>query len=262
MLQNPGFEGPFERRGAKEINVCRGWAPWHREQGADDGPSDNRRPEWRAAAPFRERIRSGDNSQQWFTWSGTHDAGVYQVVDVPDYSLAKFSIWMQQWCQKANNQPAHKNIRMMVGIDPHGGVDPFSDDIVWGEELRADNDKWIQLTTPTVETSDRVTLFIRSVAVWPVRDNNVYVDDAQLDVTPPAAPEPEPDPEPEQIPDGSCLIANVNGAPFTFNLTAQEMVYEAVTVGEVPCIQISRIGTGEKFIIRASHFIGMYFAGN
>ena len=105
-------------------------------------------------------------------------------------------------CQygKVSDQPSDMHLK--VGIDPTGGEDPFSPNIVWSPEQPA-WDTYTLFQVEAVASGSSVTVFTHSRADWDwARANNdVYVDDASLVVIgqapavqptqPPAAPAPQ-----------------------------------------------------------------------
>ena len=72
--------------------------------------------------------------------------------------------------------------RMRIGIDPYGGLDPESPDVVWsnGGHAIEPYDEYQFLSVETVARSDRVTVFIWGQAEWALKHNNAYVDDVRL----------------------------------------------------------------------------------
>jgi hypothetical protein len=124
LLQNPGFEGgvytfdpddftwlalyPSQREDCKMDNgvylpcntaqTPEGWIPWWISQTESDPDWKNRMPEYKPAdPPFMNRIHSGQRAAQYFTFHGTHTAGLLQVVTVPANAQIRFSIWGQAW---------------------------------------------------------------------------------------------------------------------------------------------------------------------
>jgi LysM repeat protein len=79
-----------------------------------------------------------------------------------------------------------------VGIDPTGGTNPFSPDIVWSPEVET-FDHWTQFSVEAVAKGDTLTVFTHSRPEWKdaARNNNdVYLDDASLTAI--GAPPPSP----------------------------------------------------------------------
>lgn len=184
LLINPGFEDAFTERDAGEVKVAEGWEPWW---------LPGTRPEYKDASPYANRIHSGDHAQQFFTTYATHTAGIYQRVNVPVGSTLTFSAYVHAWSQFRSG--AQGRYRMKIGLDPYGGVDPESSDIVWSDGGNAIQpyDGYTKLSIETLARSDRTTVFIWGQAEWAVKDNNGYVDDTALVAV---SPEPPPTPPP------------------------------------------------------------------
>jgi len=96
-----------------------------------------------------------------------------------------------------------------VGIDPYGGTNPWSPNIVWSPEINA-YDQWTLFSVDAVAQAGTVTVFTHSHADWfdsVFRNaNDVYVDDGSLIVlgeTPQPEMSPTATPEPTETPDPS-----------------------------------------------------------
>jgi len=134
------------------------------------------------------RIHSGSNSQKYFTFWSVHEAGVMQTVAVPPGSVLRFSAWMHAWSTNQDGREefpdsyassGQSNMHLKVGIDPCGGEDPWSPNIVWGSE----HDSYDQFGYYEVRATaqcDKVTVFTHSMPEKAMKHNDVYVDDAEL----------------------------------------------------------------------------------
>jgi hypothetical protein len=178
-LRNPGFEEAFrEVDGVHELKVAEYWEPWW-----DAGAA---RPEYKRADPAVDasRVRTGSGAQQWFNNYATHTAGVYQrVADVPVGTTLALEAWVQAFSSSKDDfSQSEGKYRMRIGIDPYGGMDPESPDVVWsnGGHAIEPYDEYQLLTVETVARSDRVTVFIWGQAEWALKHNNAYVDDVRL----------------------------------------------------------------------------------
>ncbi len=116
------------------------------------------------------RIRSGENSQKYFTFWSVHEAGVYQVVEgLRPGTALRFSIYMQAWSATKLNgvEPnphfsfGQTGMHMKIGIDPTGGTDPWSKDIVWSSEKDV-YDQFERYEVQAVARSNKVTVFTHS----------------------------------------------------------------------------------------------------
>lgn len=177
-------------------NAPIGWIPWWISQAATDPDWKNRMPEYKPARPpFVNRIRSGVEAAQYFSFQGTHTAGLLQVVNVPANSPVRFSIWGQAWStiddSEFSNQPTTVNMR--VGIDPTGGTNPYSPTIVWSD-YQQPYDVYSQFAVETTAQGDKVTVFTISSPDEQRKHNDIYWDDAELIVTDGSGAPPPPPP--------------------------------------------------------------------
>ena len=76
-------------------------------------------------------------------------------------------------------EPGNMNTR--IGIDPTGGTDPFSANIVWSD-LQNPLDAFSLHQVDAVAQSDTVTVFLYSAPTYPEVHTDIYVDDASLTV--------------------------------------------------------------------------------
>ncbi len=216
LLVNPGFEDEgrwaFEA-GVREIQIPPGWFAFWRDAPPMDIPLPSNcprrqdtgcywaRPEFREvkAAEFPNRIHSGARALKYFSFGRMHDAGVYQVVEeIPVGARLQFTVWLQAWmcanisaCKGGAVSDAPARMRLQVGLDPAGGIDPWSPQVVWSPEGEA-FDHWQQFRVEATSETGLATVFVRSRAEWdwPRLNNDVYVDDAALSILPDLTPAP------------------------------------------------------------------------
>ena len=197
LLKNAGFEEGFSERGAGEVTIANGWEAWW-IQGAEDQSSKGYlvRPEYKPEDAWiftMRRVHSGRFSQKYFSTFSTHIAGIYQQVAVTRGSKVTFSIWAQVWSSTevdADRCDGFGNYAVSAGIDPHGGNDGNSGNIVWTDLVMSCNE-WVHLSVSTVAQTDRVTVFTRGAPDFRVRFNDSYWDEAVLTAV---APTPTPRP--------------------------------------------------------------------
>jgi len=199
LLKNPGFEGDWTRDthlGIEfaEIFTPEGWVTWWSQEKKVPHDPENRvgyaKPETKVIpnkAPFVDppRVRSGQKGFLLFTFWRIHDAGLYQrVTSIQPGTRFKASAWGHAWSNQADDayhSIDDDNIALRIGIDPAGGTDPFSDNIVWGKPQYI-YDKFGQVSVKAQATGDAVTVFLRSSVLWPYKHCDVYWDDAALEV--------------------------------------------------------------------------------
>lgn len=184
--------------GISEVQVCPGWRAFY----VDKPPAKAkatfywRRPEFRdvKATQYPSRVHGGWFAAKYFSFAGQHEAGFYQQVGgITPGTPLRFSAYMKFWsCMAAtewnicptgdkSNNPSKMHPR--VGIDPTGGTDPWSSNVVWSPEIEA-FDVWTYFQVEAIAKNSTVTVFTYSWADWTEEifrmHNDVYVDDARL----------------------------------------------------------------------------------
>lgn len=198
LLQNPGFERPYIALPDKEnCRIAAHWVAWWIEGSREEVSQGYRlAPEYKAA--FRSdypgnRVRSGELAQQYFHSYGNFQGGVYQQVpNIPVGARLRFELWGMTWscdnqskgnCAGATSgDPSPMHFR--IGIDPTGGTDPFSPEIVWSPEQNAYDD-WHHFQVEAVAKNSTVTVWVYTYPDYRSQDNNVYLDDASLIIVAP-----------------------------------------------------------------------------
>jgi hypothetical protein len=213
LLVGGDFEAPAPwpwQDGIGEVQVGPGWRGWYLDKAPDYVQTpvncgDSKvgyhcywmRPEFRdnIAASFANRVHSGFRSQKYFSFGRMHEAGLYQRVGgIRPGSTVRFSIYIQAWmCHDIDKcgmngirSDAPSDMHLRVGIDPYGGDNPFSPNVVWAPEKEA-FDRWVEFAVETQARADTVTVFTHSRPDWSWArvSNDVYLDDASLVVVSP-----------------------------------------------------------------------------
>ncbi len=211
LLTDGDFEAPPVwpmQDGIGEIQVAPGWRAWYLDSppsyverprwcyNDDESPKDSgcywMRPEFRdnVAASFANRVHGGIRSQKYFSFGRMHQAGLMQrVTGVTPGAILRFSIYIQAWmCFDIDKcgingiiSDAPSDMHLRVGIDPYGGTDPFSPNIIWAPEQEA-FDRWVEFSVQATAQANAVTVFTHSRPDWDWArmDNDVYLDDASL----------------------------------------------------------------------------------
>jgi hypothetical protein len=228
VLRNPGFEEGFTERGAGEVVIAVGWEPWWTTGSADDNADGYFfRPEYKpedANLFTSRRVHSGRFSQKQFNTYAHHRAGVYQQVDVQPGSKLTFTAWAQVWSSGQSDPDKcdeFGNYQVWAGIDPTGGRDGNSGNIVWSQPIMACN-QWVFLQVETVAKSGKATVFLKGEPGYRMKHNDAYWDDATLVVHAPPTPTPRPPtatptprpptatPTPTPVPDAVANAESVN----------------------------------------------------
>jgi len=180
-IQNLDFEEGFRYQDdILQLHVANGWVAWWSE--------NDRRPEYKDAKVSLDprRVHSGQHAQQWFTSWGKHTAGIYQIISPIEFGKTyQFSAWVQAWSSSGDDpNVSNGRYRMRIGIDPYGGTDPESADIVWSNDGNSVQpyDEYQQIAVRAQAKSDRITLWAWGQSEWALKHNDAYVDDMELSI--------------------------------------------------------------------------------
>lgn len=195
LLTNPGFESPY-RIVTEGQEVAEGWQPWFLPPGPNSQSYENAQPIYEETTPDATRIRSGSNAQKYYTdLYYTHIGGVYQrVTGVTPGTELRFSVYAYVWSSNLDDVDISEEpggVLVEVGIDPTGGTDATSGNIVWSVPAEQ-YDAYRQYSIIATATGNAVTAFVRSSVDFPQRNNFIYLDDAVLEVTTDSPVQPNP----------------------------------------------------------------------
>ena len=186
LLVNGDFEGEFvELEGADPRNVAEGWSPWH-IAATDSSPSfANHDPNYDQETD-RIRLDEEGNAQKYFTLFATHHGGIYQEVDsAASGTTYRFSIYAHVWSSSFEDADVSEDpgaVVVRVGIDPNGGTDGASEDIIWSTAATFFYDAYRQYAVIATAESSTITVFVESTVGEPRAKNYIYLDDAVLEV--------------------------------------------------------------------------------
>ena len=162
VLQNPSFEGGFSTAG-----VASGWTSF-----VTSGT-----PQFLDETSF---VHGGAHAQKWWTSYGTHDAGLCQQLSATSGTSYTFSAWTWRYDPYNNGMD---NVTDWVGIDPRGGTDPTSPNVVWDAGAYSWG-IWTKQRVAAVAQGDLITVFIRGKARLAGSAMVTEADDAEFGLTP------------------------------------------------------------------------------
>jgi hypothetical protein len=228
LLINPSFEGEYKPYDppiphpdcnyviCQTANMADGWTPWW----VKSRPTDVN-PEYKPAELWHQdpdRVLSGSRAQQYFSFSTTHEAGMVQRVPVQNGIDYFFSIWGHSWSAHddgdAYSGPEDGWLDQKIGIDPTGGTDPQSSNVIWGPP-RLQYDEYGYFSIEANAKSDHLTVFTYSRPIYPVKHNDVYWDDACLTSLPA---------------DGELNITPSTGLTFVSNASDPVVMTQTLTI--------------------------------
>jgi len=185
LLVNGDFEGEYNAlAGAAPRNVAAGWTPWHVGRSSSSPSFANHDPNYDEETD-RIRLDEAGSAQKYFTLFATHHGGIYQEVNSVTRGTAyRFSIYAYVWSssfEDADNSEDPGDVVVRVGIDPNGGTDGQSDDIIWSTAATFFYDAYRQYAVIATAESSTITVFVESTVGEPRANNYIYLDDAILE---------------------------------------------------------------------------------
>lgn len=200
LLNNPGFEGgQTAQDGIDSVRVPDGWTGFWLPEGTptdydQENPDGFRRPDMQVISkqpPYDNppRVRSGD---QAFLLSGANkvfDGGLLQqvrvIVGVP-YCVSGYA---HAWSSHKSDDPFHSqldtpddqiNVTFLLGVDPTGGLNPWSPTVRWGAVGRLYDTYQAIPSLRVVSESETITVFVRGSTRWRFDHNDLFFDDIGL----------------------------------------------------------------------------------
>jgi LysM repeat protein len=200
LLVNGGFEAGFASlAGPAPRNVATGWTPWHAPRTATMPSFQNATPKYLAASAANAngivpRIRTGSDAQIFYAFYETFDGGIYQqITGITPGTELRFSVYAYVWSTTFDDPNVSEEpgtVAVRVGIDPRGGTDGLSSNVVYSTPVVA-YDAFREYSIITRAESSTVTVFVRASIGEPVQYSYIYLDDAVLAPTT-AMPTPVP----------------------------------------------------------------------
>ncbi len=203
---NTGFEGAAVQQGAAEVVVPQGWTAWWRtgavscalyQQLGTTGPCPvadypgltYKRPEFTvipSSGPWLDppRVYGQGQAARFFCTFGICVGGYLQRVQVTPGQRYVLTAQVHSWCTEdsANHRRSQLetrddqfNCELALGIDPTGGADPLSPNIIWNTLYAYDT--YTFLSTPAVVApGPAMTLYLRGRNLWALLHNDFHFD--------------------------------------------------------------------------------------
>lgn len=167
LLNNPGFEGSANKETA-DLTVPVGWRAWSSCDGVIHSELEAHPP----------HVREGRFAARVWQSYNTCAMGFYQQVNVTsgnDYLLTAYG---RSWStgHPVVGSPSEAEIKMWVGIDPHGGANPSAASIVWSD-VKAAMDAYGTFTVVATAHNSVITVVLRSTPDWGLARNDTFWDD-------------------------------------------------------------------------------------
>jgi hypothetical protein len=184
FLTNPGletFNAPYDYYDSHPLQVAQDWTAFTK---SGVTPKYMTNDEWANMTGGAAEHLEGDHSQMYWE-TGAFAAGIYQQVSVtPGTDYAAQAKILAIW-ESSAPRPDGKMLRQM-GIDPNGGTDPNSPDIVWGP-TKGRHMVWESVKSSATAISSTITLFVLVTSEASSGRNQVFVDAVVLTNAPAAS---------------------------------------------------------------------------
>ena len=181
LLSNGSLENPYYGQGAATRTAPAGWNIWV-GAGAPE------------AFPHNDKVQVIDGEVSWNVKQGYTAftaAGYQQVSGLTQGDVLQASAY--GWVYTCNDtttsciiaDPPYRRsdtsagASLKVGIDPTGGTDPLSANVVWSAPA-SPYDQWIEMSAIATAQGDTVTVFLYMTQTAGLALNNVYWDKASL----------------------------------------------------------------------------------
>lgn len=201
-LANAGFEGRVRPVIFPEVNLYEGWEPFYCDEPytPEKCPALRRgtgNPEWLMMGrpeykptDVRNRVHSGTTAQQWFCFWRTCRAGVFQTVTTTPGATCVAGAWVQSWSSNGTGFTSdlqtldqRANSTWFIRVDPSGGINAFADGLLISRGFGYSDgiyDKYVNIEYEFIATGTRATIFFENLRLWPVANNDNYIDDAYV----------------------------------------------------------------------------------
>lgn len=205
-LVNPGFEGVARPVIFDEVLVFEGWQPFYcsppytdedcsalapcspgQTQGCNPPELKMVRPVFRITE-LSDRKRQGQSAQQWYCLYGACEAGVYQIINTQPGEVCEVGAYVQSWSNYEGDLASELvtpddqlNSVWQIRVDLEGGTNAFSNDLLVSDAFGFEQgiyDQFVEISYTFTATGNRATVFFLDSRLWPIRNNDSYIDDA------------------------------------------------------------------------------------
>lgn len=170
LLTNSGFNDPFNDIPGRIWNsqpekIADGWQPFYIAANTYKGDSNAPKLHWLSSQQFAAAFGGYDyhiegNRAQNLWSSYKFDAGVYQQISVAASKAYGFDIAMTTYWRGPGYADSNGIMVKQVGIDPTGGTDPTSPNIIWSDP--DSNDKaWVYMDIGATALNTTITVFAK-----------------------------------------------------------------------------------------------------
>lgn len=165
-LNDPYLDIPGRTWNSQAEKIASGWQPFYIAAGTYDSSNNAKKLHWMSSVQFALSFGGIDyhiegNRAQNMWSSYQFDAGIYQQISgvTPGQGYG-FDIPMVTYWRGPGYRDSDGKMVKQVGIDPTGGTDPTSSNIIWSNPN--DNDKaWVYMDVAATAQASTITVFAR-----------------------------------------------------------------------------------------------------
>ncbi len=263
-LLNGGFNNPFNDipgrvwQGQNE-KIAGGWNYFYIDANTYPGSGNASKLRWMSSAQFAaafnglDYYQEGDQAQNMWS-SYEFDGGVYQQVSATPGEGYIFDIDMVTYWRGPGYPDSDGKMVKQVGIDPYGGIDPTSANVIWSNTNS--NDKaWINMAVAAAAEATTITVFAKVQAPENNSFNHtdldmVYFEDARINTI-----GPPPTTNLNAVANGLSVNLNWSGSPASsWSIKGYEVEYKDQAESNWTTLQSkSGTSTSGNFIGQATH---------
>lgn len=160
--------GGFNTFSSREPGLLTGWTTYGTTDGAAAKPN------------IFVDLQPCEGEGMYFAGSGSNvkNGGAYQILQAEPGRKYRLSARVFTRTEGGGKQPLDNNCR--VGIDPTGGRDPYSPDVVWSTPTESEG-RWTPVSVEATAQTERITVFIRHEMRRANTWNLTLFDDVRLE---------------------------------------------------------------------------------
>ncbi|MCL4300075.1 MAG: hypothetical protein KJ077_30355 [Anaerolineae bacterium] len=209
-LNDPYLDIPGRTWNGQAEKIASGWQPFYIAAGTYDSSNNAKKLHWMSSVQFALSFGGIDyhiegNRAQNMWSSYQFDAGIYQQISgvTPGQGYG-FDIPIVTYWRGPGYPDSDGKMVKQVGIDPTGGTDPTSSNIIWSN-TNANDKAWVYMDVAATAQASTITVFARVQA-----GDNQSVNHTDLDMVYFDAAHVAPAP-------ATTLAAAINGTAVTLN---------------------------------------------
>ncbi len=263
ILTNSGLNDPFVAIPGRIWNsqnelIASGWQPFYIAAGTHDAANNAKKLHWMSSAQFAQAFKGVDyhiegNRSQNIWSSYRFDAGIYQQITglTPGQGYG-FDIPMVTYWRGPGYPDSNGKMVKQVGIDPTGGTDPTSPNIIWSA-TDSDDKAWVYMDVAATAQAGTITVFAKVQAPENDSYNHTDLDMVYFDA---AHVAPVPTTTLTATPSGTTVNLNWsgNGVAPSWSLKGYEVQYRDTVTGNWTTLQgKSSTNTSGSFSGQAGH---------